>query len=265
MPTICGSNTGQHSEAIISYILRLVILTLSKKKNCPVYVDMGTVCSDSVSISFAFTGASTVRTWELKASQIPCGSVYRLYTRLVLYFSAPPNNLIDSSRLIFLRQSSRRLPPVPHRAGRQVQHLQLYPGRHNQREPPGQPTVSGGGGYHGICPQILCHLFFFQVLHLHPSGRGLLLRAVLPVHRRDHEGDCNVAGRLHHQRGQRHRQHQRHAGRHLQHGLRGHRGLRRHLQPVRRGRADQEPVLRTQAQHGGQRLQRVCLRLLLPV
>ncbi len=42
-----------------------------------VYVDMGTQCSDTVTLTFAFTGASTVRTWELKASQVPCGSTFR--------------------------------------------------------------------------------------------------------------------------------------------------------------------------------------------
>ena len=42
----------------------------------PVYVDMGTGCGDSVTLNFGFTGASTVRTWEIKVSQIPCGSDY---------------------------------------------------------------------------------------------------------------------------------------------------------------------------------------------
>ena len=33
--------------------------------------------SDTATLSFALAGTSTARTWEIKATQIPCGSDYR--------------------------------------------------------------------------------------------------------------------------------------------------------------------------------------------
>eukprot|EP00094_Tigriopus_californicus_P012154 TCALIF_11746-PA protein Name:"Protein of unknown function" AED:0.18 eAED:0.18 QI:249/1/0.87/1/0.28/0.37/8/0/200 len=53
LPVICGQNTGQH-----------------------MYVDMGTGCGNVVALNFAFNGASNERLWEIKATQIPCGSDY---------------------------------------------------------------------------------------------------------------------------------------------------------------------------------------------
>eukprot|EP00095_Tigriopus_kingsejongensis_P003142 maker-scaffold662_size116868-snap-gene-0.12 protein:Tk03142 transcript:maker-scaffold662_size116868-snap-gene-0.12-mRNA-1 annotation:"hypothetical protein DAPPUDRAFT_311633" len=53
LPVICGQNTGQH-----------------------MYVDMGASCSDTVALNFDFMGSSSLRIWEIKASQIPCGSKY---------------------------------------------------------------------------------------------------------------------------------------------------------------------------------------------
>jgi len=52
-PVICGQNTGQH-----------------------MYVDMGTLASDTATLSFAFKGESTLRAWEVKVSQIPCAASY---------------------------------------------------------------------------------------------------------------------------------------------------------------------------------------------
>merc|ERR1712156_906867 len=52
-PVICGQNTGQH-----------------------MYVDMGTLASDTATLSFAFAGSSTNRAWEVKVSQIPCSASY---------------------------------------------------------------------------------------------------------------------------------------------------------------------------------------------
>lgn len=54
-PIICGMNTGQH-----------------------IYVEMGNSGStDTAMLAFTFNGASTSRTWEIKATQIPCGANYR--------------------------------------------------------------------------------------------------------------------------------------------------------------------------------------------
>jgi len=53
-PTICGKNAGQH-----------------------IYVEMGQGSTDTATLAFAFTGSSTARTWEIKATQIPCGASYR--------------------------------------------------------------------------------------------------------------------------------------------------------------------------------------------
>ena len=42
-----------------------------------VYVEMGQGSTDTATLAFAFTGSSTARTWEIKATQIPCGASYR--------------------------------------------------------------------------------------------------------------------------------------------------------------------------------------------
>lgn len=54
IPTICGKNTGQH-----------------------MYIDFGTDVSETVSLDFSFSGASTVRTWEIKTTQIECSNPSR--------------------------------------------------------------------------------------------------------------------------------------------------------------------------------------------
>ena len=51
VPTICGQNAGHH-----------------------IYVDMGAESGDSVKLAFMFEGQSSLRSWEIKASQIPCAS-----------------------------------------------------------------------------------------------------------------------------------------------------------------------------------------------
>jgi len=54
-PVICGSNAGQH-----------------------IYMEMGNSGStDTATLAFTFAGADTTRTWEIKATQIPCGASYR--------------------------------------------------------------------------------------------------------------------------------------------------------------------------------------------
>ena len=42
-----------------------------------VYMEMGNSATDTATLAFTFSGTSTVRTWELKATQIPCGSPVR--------------------------------------------------------------------------------------------------------------------------------------------------------------------------------------------
>jgi len=54
-PVICGLNAGQH-----------------------IYVEMGNSGStDTATLAFTFAGASTTRTWEIKATQVPCGASWR--------------------------------------------------------------------------------------------------------------------------------------------------------------------------------------------
>jgi len=64
IPTICGKNTGQH-----------------------MYIDFGTDIADTVTLNFAFTGTSTVRTWEIKTSQIECSSALRPPAGCLQYFT----------------------------------------------------------------------------------------------------------------------------------------------------------------------------------
>ena len=42
-----------------------------------VYVEMGQGSTATAAVAFTFSGTSTVRTWEIKATQIPCGASYR--------------------------------------------------------------------------------------------------------------------------------------------------------------------------------------------
>ena len=53
-PTICGKNTGAH-----------------------LYIDVGATSTDTAKLTFTFSGTSTVRTWDIKATQIPCAANYR--------------------------------------------------------------------------------------------------------------------------------------------------------------------------------------------
>jgi len=55
IPTLCGKLTGQH-----------------------IYVDMGAVSTDTGTLAFTFaTSTSTIRTWEIKVSQISCNNPNR--------------------------------------------------------------------------------------------------------------------------------------------------------------------------------------------
>ena len=89
-PVICGLNAGQHSK-YYKYVLwqnRLwsfksgyvyCIYIISMYFFTPqVYVEMGNSGStDTATLAFTFAGASTTRTWEIKATQVPCGASWR--------------------------------------------------------------------------------------------------------------------------------------------------------------------------------------------
>ncbi|XP_059083874.1 uncharacterized protein LOC131881118 isoform X2 [Tigriopus californicus] len=51
VPTICGQNQGQH-----------------------IYVDLGQANTATADLDFSFTGESTIRNWDIKVTQIPCGN-----------------------------------------------------------------------------------------------------------------------------------------------------------------------------------------------
>ena len=40
-------------------------------------MDIGADSTDSATVKFTFSGTSTVRTWDIKVSQIPCNAHYR--------------------------------------------------------------------------------------------------------------------------------------------------------------------------------------------
>jgi len=71
VPIICGSNAGQH-----------------------IYVDVGTVSTDTVTLAFTFSTTSvTTRIWELKISQITCSSPNRPPNGCLQYFTTPTGRL----------------------------------------------------------------------------------------------------------------------------------------------------------------------------
>eukprot|EP00094_Tigriopus_californicus_P008988 TCALIF_08663-PA protein Name:"Protein of unknown function" AED:0.10 eAED:0.10 QI:186/0.87/0.77/0.88/0.5/0.55/9/0/225 len=51
LPTICGQNTGQH-----------------------IYVEMGCLDSDTVSVNLNIDGSTAVRMWEIKVTQVKCNT-----------------------------------------------------------------------------------------------------------------------------------------------------------------------------------------------
>ena len=51
-------------------------LVLKNDNLITVYIDMGTLASDTATLSFAFTGPDSNRAWEIKASQITCNARY---------------------------------------------------------------------------------------------------------------------------------------------------------------------------------------------
>ena len=63
--TLANTVTDFRDEQINVLIEKLVLL---------VYVDVGNACTDTAVLGFAFNGASTARTFDIKVSQIQCNS-----------------------------------------------------------------------------------------------------------------------------------------------------------------------------------------------
>jgi hypothetical protein len=63
-PSICGNEVGQH-----------------------IYIDIGNTATDTATLAFSFTGTSTVRTWEIKVSQITCSNLNRPPTGCLQYYT----------------------------------------------------------------------------------------------------------------------------------------------------------------------------------
>jgi len=51
----------------------LILITIFQ---ITVYVDIGNEASGTATLAFAFSGAATNRKWDIKVSQIPCGTSY---------------------------------------------------------------------------------------------------------------------------------------------------------------------------------------------
>ena len=67
--TVTYTRTGRPIFAVCTvFIVNLTIFT--------VYLDIGRSCSDVATLTFSFQGSSTIRLYEIKASQIQCGTSY---------------------------------------------------------------------------------------------------------------------------------------------------------------------------------------------
>lgn len=71
-------------------LLNLVFFLFSKP------IDIGAASTDTAKLAFTFSGASTVRTWDIKASQIPCAANYRPPGKSSTYIAK--NTKIQDSR-----------------------------------------------------------------------------------------------------------------------------------------------------------------------
>ena len=67
------------AKQVMEFQIRLCIYIISMYFFTPqVYVEMGNSGStDTATLAFTFAGASTTRTWEIKATQVPCGASWR--------------------------------------------------------------------------------------------------------------------------------------------------------------------------------------------
>jgi len=86
IPVICGANAGQH-----------------------LYLDVGTVSTDTATLAFAFSTTTFNRFWDIKVTQIPCNSNYGAPKGCLQYhtgidgrfnsFNWPSNSLINRQHL----------------------------------------------------------------------------------------------------------------------------------------------------------------------
>ena len=88
LPTICGSNQGQHGNirSLNSHELFHLITYLILYMYFPilVYVDLGTGASDTATLNFALSGSYS-RYYEIKITQLPCSSEYQ-YVEFLFFF-----------------------------------------------------------------------------------------------------------------------------------------------------------------------------------
>ena len=85
LPTICGSNQGQHGNIrnlnshelfyLITYLIMYMYWYISRF-SILVYVDLGTGASDTATLNFALSGSYS-RYYEIKITQLPCSSEYQ--------------------------------------------------------------------------------------------------------------------------------------------------------------------------------------------
>ena len=69
VPSICGTNTGAHSEMVTRLRLRIITLIFS------VYIDMGLSSNSPIVLTTVTSGQSFERSFSVKVTQIECKSL----------------------------------------------------------------------------------------------------------------------------------------------------------------------------------------------
>ena len=69
-PTICGTNTGYHSNA------GLYCFYHSHISHCSVYVEFGAAAADSITLTNTFADL-TAKSWNILARQISCTAAWK--------------------------------------------------------------------------------------------------------------------------------------------------------------------------------------------
>ena len=116
LPTICGSNQGQHGNIrnwnshelfhLITYLI-LYMYLYNSSFSILVYVDLGTGASDTATLNFALSGSYS-RYYEIKITQLPCSSEYQ-YVEFLFFFLQWNNSQIGMRNMYFLFQPIPRL------------------------------------------------------------------------------------------------------------------------------------------------------------
>ena len=134
-----------------------------------VYVNIGNQAADTATLAFTFTGASTIRMFDIKVTQVDCNSQSRqaisTNIQLISVISLFPSSFL---------QASRWLPAV--HGGNHRTHRDLQLPANRRRNSSAEPGVRE-------YRKILVNLtnidgVFFQIFRLHQTGRRILLRAV---------------------------------------------------------------------------------------